>query len=225
MRIFRQHLTYPKVAATIAVFLAAGGAAWAAAGTSSTIHACAKKHGGALRLATHCRRSESAVSWSKVGPTGRRGPAGPAGKTGAAGALGTSGARGATGATGPSDVYAAGTAFKGLTPSVVSYGQLSLPAGSYLLQAKATFFAKAAGESMSCFLVGATSLTPEWDAATVSAVGGSANVLGLIGAATFASTQTVELVCRLQTGTEGSIDNAHLVAVATGALHGSLPVD
>jgi hypothetical protein len=208
MRIFRQHFTYPKVAATIAVFLAAGGAAWAAAGTSSTIHACAKKHGGALRLATHCRRSESAVSWSKVGPAGRRGPAGPAGKTGAAGALGTSGARGATGATGPSDVYAAGTAFKALTPSVVSYGQLSLPAGSYLLQAKATFFAKAAGESMSCFLVGATS-----------------NVLGLLGAATFASTQTVELVCRLQTGTEGSIDNAHLVAVATGALHGSLPVD
>jgi hypothetical protein len=225
MRTIRQHLTYPKAAATLAVFLAAGGAAWAATGTGSTIHACYKKHGGALRLATHCRRGESAVSWSRVGPTGRRGPAGQAGKTGASGASGTSGARGATGATGPSDVYAAGTAFKALTTSGVSYGQLSLPAGSYLLQAKATFFAKGAAESMACFLVGETSLKPEWDAGTVSAGAGSANVLSLIGAATFASTQAVELVCRLQSGTEGSIDNAHLVAVATGALHGSLPVD
>jgi hypothetical protein len=40
---------------------------------STTIHACASKSSGALRLAAHCKSSERAVSWSKVGP---RGPAG-----------------------------------------------------------------------------------------------------------------------------------------------------
>lgn len=223
MRTIRQHLTYPKVAATLAVFLAAGGAAWAATGSRSTIHACYKKHGGALRIASHCRRGEAPVSWNKTGRTGRPGVSGLPGKNGATGKAGAAGASGGQGATGPSDVYTAGTAVQALTTSNVSYGQLSLPAGSYLLEAKATFFAITA-EEMSCFLVGATSLKPEWDAGTVSSASGSANILTLIGAQTFASPQTVELVCRVPSG-EGTIDNARVVAVATGALHGSLPVD
>ncbi len=46
-------------------------------GGSDTIHACAKKAGGQLRMAEHCLSSETAVTWSERGPRGLQGPAGP----------------------------------------------------------------------------------------------------------------------------------------------------
>jgi hypothetical protein len=101
-------------------------AAAALAGQSSghrrangVIFACAKKHGGGLRVVANpsaCRRGEVALSWNVQGPAGARGatgPAGPAGPAGArgpagatgpqgvAGANGAPGARGATGPVGP----------------------------------------------------------------------------------------------------------------------------
>jgi hypothetical protein len=48
--------------------------------------------------------------------------------------------------------------------------------------------------------------------------------MSMIGAQTFSTPQTVELVCRTTAG-EGTIDQGHLVAIKVGALHGSLPVD
>jgi hypothetical protein len=64
----------------------------ALAGSSkNTLHACASKHGGALRIAKKCRRSERAVTWSKTGPAGARGAQGTQGPQGAQGVAGSNG--------------------------------------------------------------------------------------------------------------------------------------
>ena len=106
MRAIRQHLTYPKIAATLAVFLAAGGAAWAATGSGATIHACYKKRGGALRIASRCKRGEKALSWNQIGPRGAKGTAGKAGARGATGLQGPSGKEGPRGEAGQVRAYA-----------------------------------------------------------------------------------------------------------------------
>ena len=80
----RRGVAYLAVTAALIV-AAAGGSALAAAGSSSSIHACASKTTGALRLAAKCKRTERAVTWSVAGPRGpqgkqgRQGPRGPAG--------------------------------------------------------------------------------------------------------------------------------------------------
>jgi hypothetical protein len=63
--------------AACAGLLAAGGAGWALGATgASSIHACASKKNGALRLAARCGRKERAVSWSVQGPAGGPGQPG-----------------------------------------------------------------------------------------------------------------------------------------------------
>jgi hypothetical protein len=81
-----RHLTYSNVMATIAVFVAVGGGAYAVTSSSNKpVKACAKKQSGALRLLDKgkCKRSERAVRWNQKG---RRGARGVAGLTGPAGA-------------------------------------------------------------------------------------------------------------------------------------------
>jgi hypothetical protein len=130
MRIIKQHLTYPKLAATLAVFLAAGGVAWAT-GTGATIHACYKNRGGALRIAGRCKRGEKALSWNRTGPTGARGltgtkgPAGPRGAAGRRGATGPQGAKGETGMAGQVRAYATITPGNPATIKAGAHGVVS----------------------------------------------------------------------------------------------------
>jgi hypothetical protein len=62
-----------------------------------TIHACANKTSGALRVARHCKRNERVLSWNAVGPQGPKGNPGSPGASGSTGASGTTGAPGAPG--------------------------------------------------------------------------------------------------------------------------------
>ena len=64
------------------------------------VKACAKKKGGALRLAKRCRKGERRVTWAMRGPTGVTGPAGPQGAPGVAGQNGAQGPPGANGVNG-----------------------------------------------------------------------------------------------------------------------------
>jgi hypothetical protein len=59
--------------------------------------ACEKKSTGALRIDSHCKSSEKAVSWNSAGPAGPKGAKGSAGKPGAKGSPGAKGDRGAKG--------------------------------------------------------------------------------------------------------------------------------
>jgi len=86
---------------TLAVVAAlAAGGGWAFAATTASngvIHACAAKHGGALRLARRCKRNERAVSWNVRGIPGKNGINGTNGTNGSPGANGTRGTNGLDG--------------------------------------------------------------------------------------------------------------------------------
>lgn len=79
-------------------------AGWAtAAGTDTTIKACADNRDGALRLvsgSSACSNREHYVTWNATGPAGPIGATGATGATGAAGATGAKGADGTPGAKG-----------------------------------------------------------------------------------------------------------------------------
>ena len=70
----RAHLSYSNVVATMCLALLLGGTAVAVDGAndsaaSNKVYACAKKRGGAMRLAkakTKCKRTEKKVSWAKT---------------------------------------------------------------------------------------------------------------------------------------------------------------
>jgi len=222
MRAIRRRLSYSNVVSTACLFLLLGGVTWAAVGTGGPpIHSCYSKRTGALRIATHCKRSERALSWNKFGAQGLDGRNGVKGSNGAGGAPG---AVGATGPAGPSDVYADGTAFAPLTASFVSFGSTTVPAGSYLLEGKAVFFSTENASDMRCHLAADASDKPEWDASDALADAGGAQGLSMSAVATFATSQTVSIICRVQKGL-GTIDGVRVIAVATGSLHGSTPVD
>jgi hypothetical protein len=222
MRAIRRRLTYSNVVSTACLFLLLGGVTWAAVGTGGPpIHSCYSKRTGALRIATRCKRSERTLTWNKFGA---QGPSGRNGAKGSNGANGLPGAVGATGPAGPSDVYADGTAFGPLTASFVSFGSTTVPAGSYLLEGKAVFFSTENGSDMRCHLAADASDNPEWDGSDAAAETGSAQGLSLSAVATFATNQTVSIICRVQKGA-GTIDDARVIAIKTGSLHGSTPRD
>jgi hypothetical protein len=113
MRKLGRSLSYANVMATIAVFLALGGGAFAATvGLTSkdgTIHGCVSKSSHILTVlkpGKRCDRRHVALSFNAKGVPGTRGPAGatglagPVGPTGARGAKGDAGARGRTGTNG-----------------------------------------------------------------------------------------------------------------------------
>jgi hypothetical protein len=99
----RTRITYANLMATIAVFIVLGGAAYAATsfiGSDGTLHACAKKNSGGLRLVkpgSKCLKSETGVTWNQAGP---RGPQGIQGQTGQNGLAGSPGAPGSPGSPG-----------------------------------------------------------------------------------------------------------------------------
>src|SRR5919205_2446935 len=108
-RLGRARVPFLAVGAVCVLAVGAGWAIAASTTSTATIHACANKTTGVLRLASECRKSERSVSWNTVGPRGPRGfegtagatgPAGPAGPTGPAGAAGTPGSTGPAGVSG-----------------------------------------------------------------------------------------------------------------------------
>jgi hypothetical protein len=111
---FRPRLTYANLAASLALVLAAGGGAYAAAssvpGPDGMIDGCYGKKTGQLRVVparAACHKGERSIAWNQKGNPGSTGAPGASGVTGAAGsqgspgAVGPQGSPGAQGATGP----------------------------------------------------------------------------------------------------------------------------
>lgn len=134
----------------------------------NAIHACLKTQNGSVRIvssAADCASNETAIEWNKQGPPGLAGPVGPAGPTGPKGDTGDTGPAGPAGPAGSQgDVGPAGPAgppgpgasaysvrvpgpvdvwwyCRGGTPcdEYSSVGWLDLPAGKYIVSAKAWF--------------------------------------------------------------------------------------
>lgn len=105
MRSFRPTVGYSDVMATIAVFMALGGGAYAVTSSpgGGVVTACAKKKAGALRVikqGKRCKRGERKLVWNVQGLAGNPGGAGLQGPKGDAGQQGAKGDPGSTGATG-----------------------------------------------------------------------------------------------------------------------------
>jgi hypothetical protein len=105
---FPGRLTYSNVMATIAVFVALGGGAYAAIssipGPDGVIHGCYSKKNGVLRLVAagkRCSRRELAIAFNQTGRAGLRGSRGSTGSRGATGATGATGGKGEQGTQGP----------------------------------------------------------------------------------------------------------------------------
>lgn len=94
MDFLRRHLTYANVAATLALFLALGGAAYAATQLP-------RNSVGTRQLRAEAVTAGKIAKKTRRQLRGSRGPAGPQGATGKAGKQGPKGATGAKGAQGP----------------------------------------------------------------------------------------------------------------------------
>ena len=98
MRKLGRSLSYANVMATVAVFLALGGGAFAATSglmsKGGTIHGCVSTRSHVLTVlkpGKRCGRGHVALSFNAKGVPGARGPAGAIGPTGPAGPAGTGG--------------------------------------------------------------------------------------------------------------------------------------
>jgi hypothetical protein len=140
------------VLAMLAVILATGGGAYAAAGSAGVISACVRHQSGTVYRAPHCARHDQKLSWNATGPQGpggTTGAAGRAGATGLAGATGATGHNGATGSTGPAalaNVQYSGPGGNGSFAADNTYhavAAITVPAGSagkYLVEANGLLY-------------------------------------------------------------------------------------
>jgi hypothetical protein len=107
MRKLGRSLSYANVMATVAVFLALGGGAFAATtglmSKDGTIHGCVSTHSHVLTVlkpGKRCGRGHVALAFNAKGVPGARGPSGATGPTGPTGPAGPAGARGPKGDAG-----------------------------------------------------------------------------------------------------------------------------
>ncbi len=89
MRPIRRYLSYANIMATIAVFAAFGGAAYASGyvGSDGTIHGCVAKGGTivVVKPGGHCKNGGVSLTWSQKGPRGPQGSQGVQGPQGVQG--------------------------------------------------------------------------------------------------------------------------------------------
>jgi hypothetical protein len=152
---------------------------------SGVIHGCYQRPEGSVRIIddseTSCRPSESPVSWSVQGPRGLTGAPGP---------------------TGPSNAFLKdqrGSFSSQLinSPSFVNIVTLSLPAGSYVVNATAALVGGATFVTAQCAINRASGAGLSDD--LQATLGGSANSFGVIpltAAFTLTAADNVSLACR-----------------------------
>lgn len=167
-----------------------------------------------------------------TGPTGATGPAGPTGDAGPKGDPGPKGDTGAQGPPGVTEVDIGGNAFQALSSSYAAIATVTVPAGSYLVQAKTTVFTHSQNTTahVDCIVgpvVGPDPSDLDEAGATLNAVPSlfSAEVIGLSGAATYAAQTTLILSCKDVLGS-ANIDDARIWAIRTATLNGTpVPTD
>ena len=120
----RSCLSYANVMATIAVFLALGGSAYAA--FTLPAHSV-----GSRQLKNHAVTPKKVARATIKLFKGQRGARGPQGERGARGSQGAQGVQGIQGPIGPSNVY--------FTSSTSVGADLTLPAGDYWIEGQCNF--------------------------------------------------------------------------------------
>ncbi len=225
-----RHLTYANVMATVAVFLALGGAAWA-------VTSLPKNSVGTKQLKKNAVKSKKVKDGSllskdfKAGqlPAGKTGAQGPKGEPGAQGIQGAKGIQGIQGPTGPSDTYfsvsASGSVVLPGPLTVATVKSLALPAGTFLVTGEATIDNQEQNGSgyASCFLLdgsdqtfqfGSTGLGPNSDYDDLRWV----NMTGIV---TLPAAATVKFSCGYGAGDSDQMvaKDRHIYATKIGSAH------
>jgi hypothetical protein len=130
----RRHLTYANVAATLALFLALGGAAYAATQLPKNSVGTKQLKKGAVTAAKINKKTRNALK-GDPGPAGPQGKTGKTGKTGAKGATGPQGKTGPAGADGTGPAFEVFTAGKTVTTAPATVVAGTLAAGAYAVSA------------------------------------------------------------------------------------------
>jgi len=194
----RRHLTYANVVASLALFLALGGAAFAATQLPRNSVGTGQLKAEAVTAGKIAKKTRNQLRGDR-GPAGAQGPQGKTGKTGAKGAKGATGAKGDAGAKGAPGADGTGPAFEVLTlnktigdasPPLLSQG---LAAGAYVITADVTATNNTGAEALpiECTLVAGT----ESSAAAATMAKGDVQSLSVSLTHTFGSTGAVTLTC------------------------------
>jgi hypothetical protein len=194
------------VAAILAVGAGAGSLAYATVVSSaSIIHACVSKEVGVVRIASKCRTTERALTWSSSGtpgPAGAQGPAGPQGPQGSQRATGATGATGAAGAAAVNRDVIGGSDSCGLSGGGVSDYVGMFGAGCTNTEAEAQLAMPASGTLQELH-------------ATLSAVPGAGNSVTFTVRKNGVSTP---VTCTISDTAKSCADSANAVGFATGDL-------
>lgn len=203
----RPRLTYANIVATLALFVALGGGAYAAVTLpADSVGTKQLKN----RAVTPAKVARETITLFK-GQKGDKGDTGPQGPQGAPGANGINGTNGQQGPIGPSDAYS------------VSSGNptsLTLPAGKYVIWALADAFTN---DGPGGPFAAGCSLTAESDSDGSSVMlpatsGLSEETIANQLTHTFPATGTVTYSCGEMTGNVG-FHHDRIIAIAVGALH------
>jgi hypothetical protein len=191
---------------------------------TGVIYGCYSKSGGSLRVfdnaVTKCGSNETQLTWNQtgplgpIGPQGVMGPAGPQGPAGAqgpagvqgpAGPQGPAGVPGPAGPAGPSHTYIATSTNLAIDLAGENILALTVPAGSYLIDARTDIIASPPGTVTQafCSVAASKSAVVTTNVATVA----------LMDAQTVGGTATITLFCNSQQNAlaSGSVLRATLV--------------
>jgi hypothetical protein len=210
----RRHLTYANVVASLALFLALGGAAFAATQLPRNSVGTGQLKPEAVTAGKIAKRTRNQLKGA-TGPAGAQGPTGKTGAKGATGARGATGPKGDTGARGPAGADGLGPAIEVFTTIPrKSPGEILSPtlgAGAYVISAEVTVSNTEAGEgaAVECFLTAAGEESSPGRAATLDQ--GDTQTIALSLTHTFTAPRPVSLGC--DTGEDTLlIDSANLIA-------------
>lgn len=202
----------PVVVAGVLLLMAGGGAAYAAKGGNfigpdGIIHGCVSPSGFIAASETaSCKQNETPLFWNQQGIQG------PAGAPGAKGDKGDKGDRG------PSDAYA-NTSGSVSVAGLTTVAAVTLPAGSYVVQAVAAVSNIETATKASCSLVGSGATVSSVSSAGTYVPGQGYGSIPLLGSVTVAAgSGTVSLVCSSLIST---IMQGTVLATQVGALHTS----
>lgn len=217
---FLGRLTYANVIATLALFVALGGASYAATQLPSNSVGTKQIKKGAVTPAKLSQASKSTLT-GPTGPTGPIGPRGAAGEAGAPGTPGLQGEKGDQGPEGPSDGYFDSTIAGGpLTESGAEFGELNVPAGSYLVSATARLISTGAGSSNAeCLILNRSGGNGAQMNVNLSGTN-DRKILPMLFAQTVEAPSTFAIQCQTTIGGGTvSVDEMSLAAVKVGNLH------
>jgi hypothetical protein len=208
-----------------ALFLALGGTSYAVTtagfvSSSGVITACANKHSGRVHLVTsgaRCHHGEQKITWNQKGVPGSAGLTGKTGATGPTGSTGTTGATGANGASAGLNDFNDGPVILSTSGEQTVATMANVPAGNYILTAKAEISNGATPLLVDCFLRAGGDFDESRAQLAAAGSAGSVETLPFTLSHVFATTGTVTLSCN-SFGATVDILNAKISAVQVQTL-------